>query len=118
MLALPLVSSFDPQAHPEAEKQAKAEEKKTKLFKAPRHLAASELWAKDNKAYIKDNVDSGVEIGVGGHFASVRSQLFKGVEEDVRDHYEKLSNAPPPDVEIEKAMQKCISSQMFVYGVH
>lgn len=74
-------------------------------------MAASELWA-------KDNVDSGVQIGVGGHFASVRSQLFKGVEEDVRDHYEKLSDAPPPDVEVEKAMQKCISSQMFVYGMH
>ena len=81
-------------------------------------MAASELWAKDNKAYIKDNVDSGVEIGVGGHFASVHSQLFKGVEEDVRDHYEKLSDAPHPDVEVEKAMQKCVSSQMFVYGMH
>ncbi|EPS94989.1 hypothetical protein FOMPIDRAFT_1054615 [Fomitopsis schrenkii] len=90
----------------EAEAAMKENQTGTTLFKKPRRLAASELWAKDNKEYILENVDSDVENGIGGHFASVRSVLFKDEGEDVRDHYEKLANAPPPDADIEKIMDK------------
>ena len=78
------------------------------LFKKPRRLAASELWAKDNKDLILENVDSDVENRVGGHFAAVRLELFKGVDEDVRDHYEKLAKVAPPAVDIEAAIERCI----------
>lgn len=71
-------------------------------------MAASELWARDNKALIKENVSSDVENGYGGHFAAARAELFKDVDEDIRDHYEKLSGAPPSDVDVDKAMERCV----------
>lgn len=89
----------------EAEVAMKASNTGASLFKKPRRLAASELWAKDNKELILENVESDVENGVGGHFAAVRSTLFKDVGEDIRDHYEKLANAPRPDAGVEKIME-------------